>query len=178
MDLTFDAARWSQESDGYWLHLRVVEWGLAKKFIASMKAGKQYIAQLKEKRNKRSLDANAYCWVLLDKLSAALGEPSRDIYRRLIPDIGGNAETVCIPTKGVKKLRKGWSHNGIGWVTETMPSKLEGCTNVILYYGSSTYDTRQMSRLIDLVVRECEDQGIETKTTEELAGLVARWGCV
>lgn len=173
MTLTCDKARWYEDGEGFWAAFRTRDRAQAAQLAQAV--DKPHALEVKPQRQKRSLDANAYCWVLLDKLSAALGESSRDIYRRLIPDIGGNAETVCIPTKGVKKLRKGWSHNGTGWVTETMPSKLEGCTNVILYYGSSTYDTKQMSRLIDLVVRECQDQSIETKTPEELALMMARW---
>ena len=60
-------------------------------------------------------------------------------------------------------------------MTEILPSKIAGCVNVVLYYGSSTYDSAQMSRLIDLVVQECQAQGIETKTPEELALLKEDW---
>ena len=54
-------------------------------------------------------------------------------------------------------------------------SKLEGYVNVISYYGSSEYDTAQMSRLIDLLIAECREQGIETKTPAELAALMEEW---
>ena len=57
-----------------------------------------------------------------------------------------------------------------------MPSKLPGCTNVVLYYGSSTYDTAQMSRLIDMAVQACVEQGIETLPPEKLAGMMEEWG--
>lgn len=50
------------------------------------------------------------------------------------------------PPKAVDTLIRGWEHNGLGWMTDTMTSKLPNCTNVVLYYGSSTYDTKQMSR--------------------------------
>lgn len=56
-----------------------------------------------------------------------------------------------------------------------MPSKLQGCVNVVLYFGSSTYDTAQMSRLIDLCVQDCKQVGIETMTPAELEALVERW---
>jgi hypothetical protein len=69
----------------------------------------------------------------------------------------------------------GWEHNGLGWVTERSPSKIEGCTNVTLYYGSSTYDTAQMSRLIDLVIQECKQQDIDTMTPAERDRLVSLW---
>jgi hypothetical protein len=57
-----------------------------------------------------------------------------------------------------------------------MPSKIEGCTNVILYYGSSTYDSAQMSRLLDLITQDCKLQGIPYETPAEIARLKALWG--
>ena len=114
-------------------------------------------------------------WVLCDRLAEETGIPKIDIYREAIRGIGGNTEYVCVPTEGADKLCDGWRHNGLGWMAETMPSKIEGCTNVILYYGSSTYDSKQMSRLIDNVVQDCQAVGIETKTPDELALLKSRW---
>ena len=75
----------------------------------------------------------------------------------------------------VDKLRDGWHHNGLGWQTDTTPSKIAGCTNVVLYYGSSTYDTAQMSRLINLVVQDCKDQGIEVLGERELSLMTEGW---
>lgn len=60
MTLTFEKAKWSKDDDGYWLHLLVKEWGLAQKFLAAMKTGKRYMAELKEYRAKRSLDAKVW----------------------------------------------------------------------------------------------------------------------
>jgi hypothetical protein len=130
---------------------------------------------LKKFRKKRSLDANAYCWQLLDKLADETQTGKTELYRRYIRDVGGNSETVCVVNKAADKLREGWEHNGIGWATDTFPSKLEGCTNVILYYGSSTYDTAQMSRLINLIVQDCRALGIETLPPYKLAAMVEEW---
>lgn len=131
--------------------------------------------ELKKIRKKRSLDANAYFFVLADKLSEVLNIPKEEIYRNYVKDIGGVSEIVCVKDEAVEKLCEGWRHNGLAWQTDTLPSKLKGCTNVILYYGSSTYDTAQMSRLIDRVVEDCKIQGIETKTPEEIANLLSLW---
>lgn len=131
--------------------------------------------EVKQYRQRRSLDANAYCWVLMDKLSVVTGVPRVDLYRSYIREIGGNSETVCVVNSAVDKLREGWHHNGLGWQTDTLPSKLEGCTNVVLYYGSSTYDTAQMSRLIEMVVQDCREQGIEVLPPYKLAALVEEW---
>ena len=132
---------------------------------------------VKKHREKRSLDANAYFWVLVDRLTEKTRIPKTDIYRRYIREIGGNHEMVCVIDSAVEKLRNGWEHNGLGWQTDTMPSRIPGCTNVILYYGSSTYNTRQMSHLIDMAVQDCQEQNIETLSPEKLAGMMEEWGC-
>lgn len=126
-------------------------------------------------RKKRSLDSNAYAWVLMDRLSGKLNIPKEQIYRQYIKDIGGVSETICIKTDGVQKLCEAWHKNGLGWLTATFPSDTQGYTNVILYYGSSTYDTRQMSRLIDMIVYDCKEEGIETANPEELKALLESW---
>lgn len=126
-------------------------------------------------REKRSKDANAYCWVLIGKLAEKLNRSTQDIYRDAIKDVGGNYEVVCTVNNAVDKLCSSWRKNGIGWQTDTMPSKLPGCTNVMLYYGSSTYDTAQMSRLTNIIVEECKEQGIETRTPEEIRRLLSLW---
>lgn len=175
MTFTAEKARWYEDSDGFWVSLRTKDRAAAAQLSQQMD-GKPWTVTAQPKAKRRSLDANAYCWVLLDKLSAALGRSKVELYRECIRDIGGNSQTVCVKTEAAEALCHGWEHNGLGWPTQTMPSKLPGCTTVILYYGSSTYDTRQMSRLINLIVDECRAQGIETKTPDELALMMARWG--
>lgn len=133
--------------------------------------GKIYTVEVREQKKHRSLEANAYAWVLLDKLSEKLFIPKEEIYKRLVKDIGGNCVVVCAKSEAADDLIKNWAHNGLGWVSDKTDSKIKGCTNVILYYGSSTYDTAQMHRLIELIVQECKQVGIETMTPEELARL-------
>ena len=131
--------------------------------------------EVKKAANKRSKDANALAWVLIDKLAEKTRISKTDVYRNAIREIGGVSEIVCVQDRAVERLCSGWQKNGIGWQTETTPSKIPGCTNVILYYGSSTYDTAQMSRLLDLIIQECEQQGIPT-LRDEAAELLGRWG--
>ncbi len=130
--------------------------------------------EVKECKRKRSLDANAYCWVLLQKLQNKLNIPKEDIYRDLIKNIG-SYEVIPIKNDAVEKFTEAWSKNGLGWITETTKSKLEGYTNVLAYYGSSTYNTSEMSRLIDLIVQECKQLDIETMTPEQLSILKEQW---
>lgn len=132
---------------------------------------------VKKHREKRSLDANAYAWALMDKLAEATGTPTSEVYRQAVKDVGGNTEIVCVREKAVQKLCGGWNKNGIGWQTEVMDSKIDGCKNVVLYYGSSTFDTKQMSRLIDNIVQDCKAVGIETLTPQQLDALKEDWRC-
>lgn len=129
---------------------------------------------IKKYRPRRSLDANAYMWVLLGKIQDVVDIPKETIYRDLIKYIG-SYEVIPIKNEAVEKFRDAWSKNGLGWVTDTVKSKLDGFTNVVAYYGSSTYDTKEMSRLIDLVIQECNQLGIETKTDEEIKALMESW---
>lgn len=147
-----------------------------KLMVDEMRGLEKLSIEVKPFRARRSLDANAYAWVLMGKLASVLRKPKLEIYREYIREIGDNHEVVCIKNEAVDKFCRGWSHNGIGWVTDTFPSKIEGCTNVSLYYGSSTYDTAQMSRLIDLIIFDCKDNGIPTETPDEIARLKSMWG--
>ena len=144
-------------------------------YLDSLDSGKEYVIEIKEYRKKRSLDANSYAWVLIDKLASRLHESKSEIYRGYIREIGGNSDTVCVKDEAVERLRLNWSRNGLGWVSDTAKSKLAGCTNVILYYGSSVYDTEQMSRLIDLIVQDCKEFGIETRSQEDIESLIEAW---
>ena len=141
-------------------------------YLYNQEKTKQF--EIKEFKPKRSLDANAYMWVLLSEIQDKLKIPKEDIYKDLIRNIG-SYEVIPIKTVAVEKFRQAWSKNGLGWITETTKSKLDGFTNVIAYYGSSTYDIKEMSRLIDLVIQECQQLDIETKTTEELKSLLDSW---
>ena len=145
-------------------------------FFGSCADDKEYTIEIKEKKKKRSLDANAYYWKLCHDIAYEAQVEVTTVYREHIKEIGGNNDIVCIQNKAVDDFCRAWQHNGIGWQTETIPSKLEGCTNVICYYGSSTYDTQQMSRLIDLAIQDCKEYGIEYMTPTELAKLLAAWG--
>lgn len=145
-------------------------------FIDSLDSEKEYILTVKEHKQKRSLNANSYFWELCGKLAEKTHIPKTEIYRSYIREIGGNSEIICIQDKALKHFREIWEQGHIGRFTEICDSKLKGCTNVIVYYGSSDYDTGTMSRLIEMVVQDCEEQGIPTYNQAELQKLCEEWG--
>lgn len=144
-------------------------------YIDSLDDSKEYVLTVKEHKQKRSRNANSYFWTLCDQLAVKMGIAKTELYKTYIKEIGGNSEIVCCKNEGVEMLCNMWSKHGIGWVTETMDSKLGGCTNVVLYYGSSTYDTAQMSRLINLIVQDCKEFGVPTLEDIEMQRLIDAW---
>ena len=130
---------------------------------------------VKKHRHRRSLDANAYCWALISKIAARLSVDKVEVYREAVRAIGGVSEIVCVKDEAVKWLCRMWDLRGIGWQSEVLPSKIPGCTNVILHSGSSAYDSAQMSLLIDHVVQDARSLGIETLTPGELEALKEQW---
>jgi hypothetical protein len=141
-----------------------------------LKATEKLTIKIAKATKRRSLDANAYCFVLIGKIAEKTNVPKEEVYRKAIKEIGGNYDVVCVQDKAVEALCESWRKMGLGWQAETFPSKLDGCTNVTLYYGSSTYDVSTMSRLIDNIVQDCKALGIETKSSEELESLLGAWG--
>ncbi len=157
------------------LTLEINELNDFKQLVDDLNGCEKLSIEIKPYRARRSLDANAYFFVLADRLAEKLGTTKEEIYRNAIKEIGGVSETVCVKNEAVERLCEGWMSNGLGWQTDTFPSKIKGCTNVILYYGSSTYDSAQMSRLISNIVQDCQAVGIETRTPDEIANLLSLW---
>lgn len=145
-------------------------------YIDSLSDDKEYKIEVKERKEKRSLSANNYFWAMVDKLAEKLRLSKTDIYRSYVKEIGGNNDVVCCINKAVPALCEAWQGRGTGWITELEESKIEGCTNVRLYYGSSTYDKTQMSRLIELAKQDCIENDIPVWDEEELQRLCDEWG--
>lgn len=143
----------------------------AKKFVGEMKP-KKYFLEIKEYREKRSIDANNYLWVLLDKIAEALGRTKEELYLQYVRQCGPYKD-FTLTEEEAKTFRVAWSKLGTGWPTEQVDYTPDGDRVVIrAYYGSSQYNTKQMSRLLDMVVQDAKELGIETMPQEELKSLL------
>lgn len=131
--------------------------------------------ELKKKSSPRSLTANAYAWVLIGKIAEATGYKRDDVYRDAVQQVGGNFYDICIKKNAVEKFKAGWEAQGLGWQVIELESKLPKCSTLHVYYGSSSFDTREMSRLIDGLVSDCKALDIETLPPEKIAGLIGEW---
>ena len=135
--------------------------------------GKKLNIQAKRWYKKRSLNANAYLWVLIEKLSKKLNMSRIEVYRKHIYEAGTYQE-LQMEEEAMERFTQLWEHNGLGWFCE---KAINQYGEIILraYNGSSTYNTKEMTRLIDSVIQDCKEQNIETMTKAELDSLLRFW---
>lgn len=164
--LQFTEERWPEIVITPTERIEIVE---AKGVIAK---GKELAVEIKQYRKRRSNDANSYFWLLVGKLAAAMRTSTDEVYLLMLERYGVFTHIVVKPHI-VEQVKKQWrTVRELGEVT------VNGKTGIQLqcYFGSSTYDSLQMSVLIDGVVSECKDLGIETIPPAELESLKSQWG--
>lgn len=132
-----------------------------------------YVLTLKKKKNK-SLTANAYMWQLAKKIAIKVDITEDDVYRKAVREVGAYIEMV-VRSDEAETASKLWEKNGIGWFAEPYHHG-QGTTVLRFYQGSSVYDGEQMRRLIDYIVDEAKDLGIDTMSSTEKERLIQLWG--
>ncbi len=125
--------------------------------------------ELKEYREKRSLNANNYYWQLVTELGNVLGMDKEWLHFLLLQKYGQSEMISVVAEIDMSDYLK--------YYTEAGESVLNGKTfkHYKVYKGSSEMDSKEMSILIHGLVDECQTQGIETKTPEEIKSLLDRW---
>ena len=134
--------------------------------------------EIKLVRKKRSLDANAFCWAICTEIANAVGETKEQVYRDAIGQVGV-CEYIQFPDTKTKSrfdamraFKEKWYANGVGWITKTLDA--DKCI-IQAYYGSSRYNTKEMSILIDYLVQQASDLDIQVLTASEIDLLKREW---
>ena len=123
-------------------------------------------------RKKRSLDANAYLWVLFQKMAEALRTDKWSLYLQMLKRYGKFTYIVVKPT-AVEAVKKQWREcEEIGEIDVNGDRAVQ----MLCYYGSSAYDAKEFSILLDGVISEAKDLGIETLPSEELERMMEQYG--
>lgn len=161
-----------KDYDGYHISFVTNDSKVADEFFSSKLPGELEV-EIKKTKKKRSLSANSYFWVLADELAKKLNSTSVEIYKEIVMRVGVYHE-LMIDEEDVLKLSKNWSSNGIGWFA-LKGEQLGKKVIMRLYAGSSTYSVDEMRRLIDELVYECKECGIETITPDEREELLQKW---
>ena len=129
---------------------------------------------IEEYVEKRGLKANAYCWTLISKIADKLGITKIEVYREYIKE-KGIYRVITMNSDAVSTFTRVWSERGLGWLCDTSETNIPGLVDVVAYYGTSSYNKKQMASFIDYVVEEAKGLGIETKTPDEIQWLKDTW---
>jgi len=121
---------------------------------------------------KRSLNANAYLWVLLQKMAEVLHTDKWSLYLQMLKQYGQFTYVIVKPS-AVDAVKKQWREcEEIGEIDVNGTKAVQ----MLCYYGSSTYDAKEFSILLDGVISEAKDLGIETLPSEELERMMEQYG--
>lgn len=131
---------------------------------------------LKKASKHRSLSANNYAWVLIDQIAEVTGKKASEVYREAIKEIGGVSDYYGMKEEAYERFCDMWCKGHLGRQVEIIPgSTRPGWINVRAWLGSSDFDSRQMSILIDNLIMDAEDQGIPTISEQMVERMVYRW---
>ena len=95
------------------------------------------------------------------------------VYQDAVLQIG-TFEAMIVEEKSYDKFKRIWEKQGLGFLIKEV-SRKDKCVKVHCYYGSSTYDSKEMSLLIELLVELAKSLSIETKTQAEINSLLELW---
>ena len=134
--------------------------------------GKELQVEIKRYSQKRSLDSNGYMWVLLGELAEKLLTNKDELYLIMLERYGQFTHIVVKPNVVERFKEEYRTVRELGEVT------INGQFGIQLqcYFGSSTYTDIEMKRLLDGVVSECKEVGIDTATPGEIERLNNSWG--
>lgn len=114
--------------------------------------------ELTKSKKRRSMDANAFAWALIGQLASARSIDKDTVYRSAVCAVGA-FDTIMIRNDAFADFSRVWAQKGLAWVAEKIDEHGDYAI-VNAYYGSSVYDTKQMSALIDYLKQDCESIGI------------------
>ncbi len=147
--------------------------------IESYCNNKEIDVEIKQHRDKRSLDANSYLWVLLGKLQQAMnnGSSTEELYLLMLERYG-TFTFLPVPEASldfVYAVYRVAKDRGSTVLTSKSGKKIDVHTMQV-WKGSSQYNTKEMSVLLEGVVSECKDYGIDTVSPTELREIKQKWG--
>ena len=127
--------------------------------------------EIKQFREGRSKDANALLWACIGEIAAALRTDKWSVYLLMLKRYG-QYTYICVPPQAVDMVKRQWRE-----VEEIGDIKINGrdAVQLLCYYGSSTYDTKQFSALLDGVISEMKEMGLQTPTSEEMRHCLEEW---
>lgn len=122
-------------------------------------------------KEKRSLDANALLWLCLGRIAEALRSDKWDVYLQMLKRYG-KYTYICVKPAVVDAVKAQWREcEEIGTVNINGKEAVQ----MLCYFGSSTYNTKEFSVLLDGVISEMKEMGIETPASEDMRRALEQW---
>ena len=140
----------------------------SKRFVYGFKAGEYEITRAKQ---KRSLNANSYAWQLMGQIAEALRISKEEVYMDMLRAYGQGG-AISVEERFVEKFKRSYKYHE--WLGK---SELKGkmFEHFRFWVGSSEYNTQEMSILIDGIVQEAKQLGVETLPPWEVERLKNEW---
>ena len=158
-----DSITWGMDEGGYYLKINT---SLARKIVEAIKEG-LYVVEIKRHRKRRSLDQNAMYWSVLGQIAKALGVSNNYAHNMMLrrygqaERYGDKAVYVVLPdTEEAEKQANEAETYHVRPTSQVKEGKDGNYRTYILLRGSSTYDTAEMTRLIDGVMDEAKQMGL------------------
>ena len=124
---------------------------------------------IKEHKEKRSLNANNYAWKLITEIANVLRKSKEEVYLEMLKSYGQCEMISIVSSIDVKGYFKYYEEAGRSFLNG------KEFTHYKIYKGSSEFNTKEMSILIDGIVQEAKQLGIETMTPTQLSELKSLW---
>lgn len=127
------------------------------------------VFEVKEHKEKRSLNSNSYAWLLIGKIADVTRASKEEIYLKMLERYGQSEVVSVLSEIDVKGYFKYYSVFG--------HARLNGkdFTHYKVYKGSSEYDSKEMAILIDGIISEAKELDIETLPPNEVERLKEMW---
>jgi len=136
-------------------------------WLLNQKPEKQF--EIKEWKPKRSLNANAYAWVLMTKIADVMRLSKEDVYLNMLKHYGQSEIISVVSDVDISGYFKYYEAVGTAFLQG------KNFIHYKIYKGSSQYDTKEMSILIDGIVHEAKNLEIETMPESEIERLKEMW---
>lgn len=160
------------KSDQYQITFTINEPSAVKE-IDAIKDCEKLSIEAKKYRAKRSLDANGLLWHCLGEIASAMKPPvdKWDVYLQMLRSYG-KYTYICVKPNVVDAMKAQWRECE---VVGKIDINGKEAVQMLCYFGSSTYDTKEFSVLLDGVISEMAEMGLQTPTSQEMQRALEAW---
>lgn len=143
--------------------------------LTELKNDIEYLVEIKKYHKKRSLDANAYMWMLVTKIAEVIKSSKDEVYEEMLQKYGycyqDDNGYITVTVKSCVDMTKVSGHWKL--YRDSSDGKFK---SYMMIKGTSEYDSKEMAHFLDMVVQDAKELGIETEPQNELNRMLDEWG--